>query len=119
MLTINRAALPLICILLGAGLAAQDDKPGSLEGTVASALTGAPLGGAHIILRPIAKAARRKYGAIATVEGKFSINPLEPGTYEVGADLAGFLMPRGAGGTMKVEVKPGGAVRELRVRMVP
>ena len=105
--------------LLAVSLMAQDKKPGAVEGVVTNALTGEPLNRAHVVMRAGARGPIRKYGAIANVEGKFSIRQIDPGNYELTTDLPGFLTARGPAEPKNVEVKPGESVSDLKLKMVP
>jgi len=101
-------------------LAATLARAQSVEGLVVNSLTGDPLGKAHVTLRRSTNAGLMKYGAISDAAGKFSVKPIAPGTYELSAALAGFLMPPGRPGeTTKVEVGRDAVVGDLRVKLVP
>jgi hypothetical protein len=50
-----------------------------------------------VTLVPVTAGARKKFGALTTEEGKFSISPIDPGTYRVTVERSGYLTPSGRG----------------------
>jgi hypothetical protein len=100
------------CVLLLAAFAAaaQPPKPGAIEGVVTNALTGEPVARAHVMLR----ADKKRYGAMSTAEGKFSIATVEPGVYALKTERAGFV-PLEA----RVEIRPEMTVRAYNAELTP
>jgi protocatechuate 3,4-dioxygenase beta subunit len=97
-----------------------DDKPASISGIVRNSLTGEPLAHAHITLDSYTQQKRSKYGAISTVDGRFSITTIVPGTYQVFAERRGFGTLTSHGDIVKqLELKPGEQVKDYVLRLVP
>jgi hypothetical protein len=64
----------------------------SVEGTVTNSLTGDPVARAHVVFVGGIDGPARKYGAITTAEGKFSIRAVTPASYY--AQVSGMDSPR-------------------------
>jgi hypothetical protein len=70
-------------LLAPQGLAAQEAEPG-VQGRVVDAQTGEPLAGAHVFL------AGSTRGTTTNAEGRYLLDPLPPGRYEIAASMLGF-----------------------------
>lgn len=69
-----------------------DQNSASVEGVVLNALTGDPFPRAHVTLFHFTVgSAPRRYGAMTTAEGKFSITGLPEGSYSISANRLGFF----------------------------
>jgi hypothetical protein len=97
-------------LLLLASVAIAQIKPGGVEGTVVNALNGEAVERAHVSLRSEAK----RYGAISTAEGKFSIAGVAPGTYRVATERAGFLAF-----AERVEIRSDMTMRQYKIELAP
>jgi len=60
-----------------------------VQGTVVDSVTGQPIPRAHVSL-----IGEKRYGALTTVQGSFSIGPLAPGDYTASADRVGYVEGR-------------------------
>lgn len=88
---IFRAALWLCVLLLGAPPASAQVTTGTILGTVADR-TGAALPGATITIKRIESGTTR--ALVTDAQGRYRASALDPGTYEVLAELAGFQPSR-------------------------
>ena len=68
-----------------------DENSASVAGVVVNAITGDPMPGAHVILNGFAAGKQLNFGAMTTVEGKFSITGLSAGNYGAAANRLGFI----------------------------
>lgn len=108
-------------------LEVDPEKACSLSGRVINAVTGEGLRNARIQLRMRDAAAQILRGAFTTTtdgEGDFAMVGLAPGTYELIVQRTGFLSTTyGARGEnalgSPLTLKPGAAIRRLRVEMKP
>ncbi len=98
----------------------------SLQGFVTNSVTGEPLQRVHVSLRPVRSGPPaglgqlKRYGALTTVEGKFSVTGMDPGRYSVTLEKTGFgpsfdnpmlfLKPGDANDTLKLQMVPAGSV---------
>ncbi|MCU1235270.1 MAG: carboxypeptidase regulatory-like protein [Candidatus Solibacter sp.] len=107
-------------LIAAAALAQTRSETASLQGSVTHSVTGAPVPRAHIVLRGAGPDAK-SYGALATAEGKFSIEGIVPGTYQASAERAGFYMLTGPGGraTVDVTLRAGDKKDDLKFRLAP
>jgi len=118
---VPRSSVP-IALIAAAWLAAAQSgqQPGSVEGVVLNAVTSQPLPKAHVTLSAEAGGAARRYGAISDGKGRFSIRPIDPGSYRTAIELLGFLFaPKGAGGNGHLQIAAGASVSGLELKMVP
>jgi hypothetical protein len=101
-------------------MAQGEKKSSAVEGVVLNAVANQPLARAHVTLRTSVNGTVRRYGAISDEKGRFSIRPIEPGTYETAVELLGFLFaPRRAGDNGHVEIAAGASSTGLELKMVP
>jgi protocatechuate 3,4-dioxygenase beta subunit len=96
-----------ICPLL-AGQQSEPPKPAVVEGTITSVKTGEAIPRVSLILRS-SDSAKPPYTAITGADGKYRIDGVEPASYGLTADRAGFLhqefgarRPLHRGGTISV-----------------
>lgn len=120
-----------------AGAAAVEEKPGAIRGQVVSS-TGEPLRKAEVSLRPsggrgagggdprMGPPGMGGGGSVQTTDasGNFAFEAVQPGTYTLSAQRAGFVRAdysRGASGRAPtpVEVTSGGATGGIAIRMTP
>ncbi len=94
------------------------EKSASVSGIVVSALTGAPVSRAHLMLGLDAEE-DKTYGAMAGSDGKFSITGMTPGSYAVTLDRIGFSMPTGSDAPQDLLLKPGEHKDDVLLRLVP
>jgi hypothetical protein len=99
---------------------APPENAASVAGAVTHTLSGAPIPRAHISLRGSGPNARN-YGALTTVEGRFSITGVVPDAYQASVDRVGFYMPAAPGGRATVEVvlHAGDKKEELKLQLAP
>ena len=131
---IRRLFFVAIAAVLGA--AAQkapepEEKPGSVAGRVVNGVTGEPLRRVNLTLRPASPAVAgvtmqfpQLYSAASGDEGKFRIENLPAGQYQLTAERAGFVRGtygargRGAFGTT-IQVNAGQTVAGLEFKLMP
>jgi hypothetical protein len=108
----------------------QDSQPSSgsrassVTGTIVNALTGTPLDHVHVrFLAYNENIPSVIYGAMSDVKGRFSISGVQPSTYLVMLDRAGFIAVPGPKDSPAAKgvllLKPGEQVRDLVLRMTP
>lgn len=107
--TLRQIAAPIFVLLLLSVLHAQNPR-GSLRGTVEDQ-SGARIQSAKIALHEVGSSLARQ--AMSEDRGEFRIDDLNPGTYEVTVNAAGFAEARA-----QVAV-PVSAVREIMVTLKP
>jgi hypothetical protein len=83
-------------LFLAAASAAIAQKPISVQGVVTNSVTGEPVLRAHVSLRfsttgQQGQAQQKRYGALTSVDGKFTITGLDPGAYSAAIDKTGFI----------------------------
>ena len=100
-----------------------DDKSAGLQGVVTNSVTGEPVLRAHVALRPIqngpqqnGQAPPKRYGAITTADGKFSITGMDPGNYSMAIDKTGFTQ---AAAFPRIILQPGDKKEDLKLKLVP
>jgi len=101
------------------GAAPADDKSASVQGVVTNSITGEPILRAHVVFRPMFSGpgpTQKKFGALTTVEGKFSIAGLDPGRYSIGLDKIGFVTPPNM---ETVVLQAGEKKADLKLKLVP
>lgn len=112
--------MALSACIFPAWLAAQvnstpSPKPGSVTGSVANEVTGEPLAHAHVLLSGFPNT----FGAITTVDGRFSIVAIPPGTYTLFAERRGYRSISGSDLNKPIEIKSGARIKDLAVQLVP
>ncbi len=78
----NILTILTLCLLIGSPVFAQD--AGNIEGTVTDVSTGESLPGVNIILKGT------YYGAATDIDGKFRINSIALGEYNITVSLIGY-----------------------------
>jgi hypothetical protein len=98
----------------------------SVAGRVVDSATGEPLRGVHLRLMVMPSAPigdiGKVYGALSDEQGRFSINPIEPGGYVITAERPGlFFAPSVKDGKPSniLPVSPGRHIDDLRIEMAP
>ena len=89
-----------------------------ISGTVVNSVTGAPIPRAHVILG-LDDHEDRTYGAMTTVDGKFSITDMVPGSYAVTIERIGFSMPTDPGAPDNLDVRRNEIKNDLKLKLVP
>lgn len=109
--------------------------PAVLSGRVLNAKTGEPIRRANVVLRPfgssswtgsmvMAPPGAAPYAATTNAEGKFRIDAVEPGSYQIMAERQGFVRQTygSRGGSMigaTIRVTPGQELKDLDIKMTP
>ena len=91
----------------------------AVEGVVTNSLTGAPLPRVHVILKDPASSAGVQYGAQTSDDGKFSIGGINAGAWSFSCERVGFVMPRGASGSVNVVLKADDKTGDIQLKMIP
>jgi hypothetical protein len=109
----------LALFLLAAAAAAQ--KPISVQGVVTNAVTGEPVLRAHVVLQSATQGqqgqvSQKRYGALTSVEGKFTITGLDPGRYSVAIDKTAFIT---ASDNPMLNLQAGDAKDDLKFKLTP
>jgi hypothetical protein len=104
--------------------APSGSRASSVTGTIVNALTGTPLDHVHVrFLAYNENIPSVIYGAMSDVKGRFSISGVQPSTYLVMLDRAGFIAVPGPKGSPAAKgvllLKPGEQVRDLVLQMTP
>ncbi|HEY6273275.1 MAG TPA: carboxypeptidase-like regulatory domain-containing protein [Terriglobales bacterium] len=95
------------------------EKPASVFGLVTNSVTGEPLAHAHVRLNNFQNGTLH-YGAMTTVDGRFSIKGIVPGQYFLSAERRGYSTPvLYAFNAKPLELKPGEENSDLVARLVP
>src|ERR1700744_5641001 len=92
----------------------------SVEGISIDALTGQPLAGVHITMRPVTHAGAasdQAWGAISGKDGHFSITTMPPATYVLTAGHNGYVQVPGK--EDGITLKPGEQLTGLNVGLTP
>lgn len=101
----------------------------TVEGQVVNAASGAPLKRANLRLQPVIegkdiRATRTTYTSSTDAEGKFVLQDVNPGTYMLRADRAGYIAQSygsrsvsGIGSRLKLD--PGQSMKDLQIKLVP
>jgi hypothetical protein len=108
----------------------QDSQPSSgsrassVTGTIVNALTGTPLDQVHLrFLANNQNVPSVVYGAMSDAKGRFSISGVQPSTYLIMLDRAGFIAVPGPKGSPAAKgvllLKSGEQVRDLVLQMTP
>ena len=117
-----------LALFLWASLAAMaqtpapgSDKPIAVQGVVTNSVTGEPVLRAHVVLRSgtqgqQGQASQKRYGALTTVDGKFTITGLDPGRYSVAIDKTGFAT---ASDFPVLNLQAGDAKDDLKFKLTP
>ncbi len=93
-----------------------DQNSASVEGVVVNSLTGDPVLRAHVTLGGFAQGKQQSYGALSTVEGKFSVTGLPGGNYYIQASRLGFIfIQRGP----NLLLKPGDHKDDIKLKLTP
>jgi hypothetical protein len=116
----SKLLLPLAACVAALGQTSGDTSA-SVQGTVTNAITGEPVVRAHIALRllmngPQVANAQKRYGALTTAEGKFSITGMDPGRYTVAVDRIGFVTTTDV---PLVILQAGDKKDDLKLKLVP
>ena len=93
----------------------------AFEGIVTNTADGRPLVGAHIRLLLVNNPQQPPevaYGAISQTGGRFSINPLPPGSYVLIPECRGFIYI-GRSSVPAVVLKPGEHIADYKLEMTP
>jgi len=108
--------------------ASSDDQKCRLEGQVISASTGAPLKHASLYLQPMGPvndgATRTVFTSSTDAEGKFVMQNVDPGTYVLIAQHAGFVQQQYGGrsansGGTRLKLESGQSMKDLLFKLVP
>jgi hypothetical protein len=98
------------------------DATASIEGSMLNALTGEPIPRAHVMLYGWVNGAMKRFGAITTAEGKFSMIGLPAGEFQMLAERVGFqpLESVDTSGQIRwIQLAPGDSKTDLEVKMIP
>ncbi len=111
--------LLLLCLAAGCGCAFG--QPASLQGVVTNLVTGEPVLRAHVSVRPWNSERpgfQKRFGALTTAEGRFSITAIDPGRYSLTVEKPGFmaLLPQDA---PDLNLRPGDTRNDLKLALVP
>ncbi len=113
-----RSSKLLLCLTAVSGCVFS--QPASLQGVITNSVTGEPVLRAHVALRPTygGPGVAKRFGALTTAEGKFSIGSIDPGRYSLTVEKAGFiaLSPRDA---PDLNLQPGDTKNDLKLALVP
>ncbi len=102
----------LLCLAAACGCAFG--QPASLEGVITNSVTGEPVLRAHVSLRGVQK----RFGALTTAEGKFSITAIDPGRYSLMVEKPGFLPPSPRDAP-DLNLQPGDTKSDLKFALMP
>ena len=80
--------LLVLILSLSSILAVAQQRPGSLRGTVTDAKTGETVPFANIVIKDAA--GNVVTGGSTDIDGRYNINPVSPGTYDVEASFTGY-----------------------------
>jgi protocatechuate 3,4-dioxygenase beta subunit len=108
-----------LVMCLTAVCACAFSQPASLEGVVINSATGEPVLRAHISLRLMSSgspALQKRFGALTTAEGKFSIAGIDAGRYSLSVEKTGFVSPRQ---TPDLNLQAGDTKNDLKFALVP
>src|SRR4051812_65457 len=113
-----RIRLFAVAALLGAAAASQElpaesAKTGSVAGIVVDRKSGEGVPKAVVILR---RAEQGGIGAITGADGKFTLRDVEPGSYVLVVESAGYVLERREPHT--VAVQPGQTTSDVKVPLV-
>src|SRR5581483_11553554 len=99
------------------------DRTASVQGIITNSMTGEPLLRAHISLRlmptgPQQANTQKRFGALTTAEGKFSITGIDPGRYMVALDKVGYvaLLSPSEG---QINLVAGEKKEDLKLKLIP
>lgn len=116
----------LLAVLAPFVLSAQNPAaggvPGTVEGRVANALTGEPIGGATVHLFPLGRrgeATGRAQTAAAQRDGIFHFDSVSPGSYVLWAEAAGYITAGDRRRAERVVVDSGRQMTGLVVQLNP
>ncbi|HXS97796.1 MAG TPA: hypothetical protein VN736_24520 [Candidatus Limnocylindrales bacterium] len=93
----------------------------AFEGIVTNTADGRPLVGAHIrvlLVNSQSQPPEAAYGAISQTGGRFSINPIPPGSYVLIPECRGFIYI-GRSSVPAVVLKPGEHIADYKIEMTP
>jgi hypothetical protein len=114
-----KRVLLLITFLVGAlSLAAQDPKPGSIEGVITRAGGTDPIPNVTVAVSKGASSLRALYKATTDPAGKFVIEGVPPDRYNLLVDNEGFYRSQRSG-PLTVDIRSGERIRDIRVSMTP
>src|SRR5215831_3755386 len=74
------------CMAIAVAQSPSRSEPGSLTGIVSNSVTGNPVVRAHVTLQSYPNV----YGAMTTVDGRFSITTIVPGSYSLLVERRGY-----------------------------
>jgi len=118
----NSEAAICLAVLLALPLFAQNntekpasDKPATVEGTVTNSVTGLPIPRAHISLQ--GGNSQGSYGAVSSLDGRFSITGLKPGSYSAVCQKVGFTESHG--NRFRLTLQAGDSKTDADIHMTP
>jgi hypothetical protein len=118
------AILPFGAVCLGAltaGAQPAGAQTASIDGVAVNVETSAPLSGVHMMLftLPWTQSQPLAYGATSGRDGHFSMSAIQPGTYELRAELRGFshAPSKGDAQTSSISLRSGQHIADLKIEM--
>jgi hypothetical protein len=94
------------------------EKPASVQGEVRDAISGLPIERAHVSLRRFGNGGWDRYGAQTNAEGKFTIQGIPPGGYQVAMDRVGYVVPAEVGRNQFM-LHAAEAKENLKLKLIP
>jgi hypothetical protein len=111
----------LLALAAAVSLHAQQDRLCSVQGSVTNALTGEPLRKAYLRLLPTL-GGKQSFHAVTDVEGKFTFEGVEAGTYQIDAQHQGFVdreYDEQEGSGTEFKLNAGDKLADVSVKLMP
>ena len=118
-LPLSRCGVGVIACAFGL-FAQTPDKPASLTGAVTNTLTGEPIPRVHVTLSGgVRNGTPLLFGAMTTAEGRFSIDGITPGQYNVSVERVGFVAPDQMGSSTRITLQADEKKTDAMLKLTP